>query len=689
MATASRFNRGYSGGLAAGSQAGGGFQSSFQSSFQNNTPTESQSGGRLVPGLNGSMVWQKNADPNAAALDTQPATPALPPPPPTPSPSMAAPDMGNFFSAPLPTLGSSQPMKQQPPSPFGPAPLPFGGARANGGPVMPGRAYLVGERGPEMVVPQQPGMVIPNEALRSGALSSRPAVPVGRGMTPERRMQTWRNRAWTQGNEQAAQAIDQSMFNAQMFGRGSRAAMPMPAPMPMMRAPLPPMPAPPPAAMPMPEPAPLPPAAPAQAQAMQPDVTNPLLFPAVSVAGAGQPAGLPPPPAVSVMRYGNTAYGTGVVNGKPTGTTIPLPLPGTAFPPLTNAEIQQAARAGYEATGVGPDGVPILKPMEPPPQPKVQWQKDDTGKIISGVETVWNPQTRKYEYRRVTVNGDGVPDSQQPGGAPINGMAPMTMPSGVKIEMLPDQASAMQTGQMPNEAYASPLTPEQSLQAARDEYARTGNDTALRAHFARFPSRAAELAQQESAVWQQMNANAQAGLASEQERQLALASREAYIARNNIGPIGEGALALDWARKNPRQAAILRQGSGVNPNIALLEQANQLNAARTGQPMPASAPVQVPTLEQLKAAAEAEDLSRRIGLRQFIDTTARGAQDMGVRLQTAAGNAVDAMRDAPMALDRALLPLRQRVGPAVNQFIYGDPQPGPKRKAYEKAKRGN
>jgi hypothetical protein len=217
----------------------------------------------------------------------------------------------------------------------------------------------------------------------------------------------------------------------------------------------PPMPAPPPAAspaspaMPMPEPAPLPPTppaapAPVQAPAMQPDVTNPLLFPAVSVAGAGQTAGLPPPPVASVMRYGNTAYGTGVINGKPTGTTIPLPLPGTQMPPLTNAEIQQAAQAGYEATGVGPDGVPILKPMAPPPQPKVQWQKDANGQIIGGVETVWNPQTRKYEYRRVTVtdaNGDGIPDSQQQGGAPINGMAapataPRTTKSGITYSLV-------------------------------------------------------------------------------------------------------------------------------------------------------------------------------------------------------------------------------------------------------------
>lgn len=41
----------------------------------------------------------------------------------------------------------------------------FGGFRADGGPMAAGRAYMVGERGPEVVVPGQASMVIPNHAL--------------------------------------------------------------------------------------------------------------------------------------------------------------------------------------------------------------------------------------------------------------------------------------------------------------------------------------------------------------------------------------------------------------------------------------------------------------------------------------------------------------------------------------------
>lgn len=40
----------------------------------------------------------------------------------------------------------------------------FGGARADGGPVFAGRAYLVGERGPELFVPRSAGNIVPNGA---------------------------------------------------------------------------------------------------------------------------------------------------------------------------------------------------------------------------------------------------------------------------------------------------------------------------------------------------------------------------------------------------------------------------------------------------------------------------------------------------------------------------------------------
>lgn len=44
----------------------------------------------------------------------------------------------------------------------------FGGARAEGGPVSAGRAYLVGEQGPELLVPRSSGTVLPNSSSLQG-----------------------------------------------------------------------------------------------------------------------------------------------------------------------------------------------------------------------------------------------------------------------------------------------------------------------------------------------------------------------------------------------------------------------------------------------------------------------------------------------------------------------------------------
>ena len=44
--------------------------------------------------------------------------------------------------------------------------LPFGGAKARGGPVLLGHAYLVGEHGRELHVPRAPGEIISNDVLR-------------------------------------------------------------------------------------------------------------------------------------------------------------------------------------------------------------------------------------------------------------------------------------------------------------------------------------------------------------------------------------------------------------------------------------------------------------------------------------------------------------------------------------------
>ena len=50
--------------------------------------------------------------------------------------------------------------------------------RATGGPVSPGRGYMVGERGPEMFVPTSSGQVMPNGAGQGGARDVRVSINV-------------------------------------------------------------------------------------------------------------------------------------------------------------------------------------------------------------------------------------------------------------------------------------------------------------------------------------------------------------------------------------------------------------------------------------------------------------------------------------------------------------------------------
>jgi hypothetical protein len=60
----------------------------------------------------------------------------------------------------------------------------FGGARADGGPVSAGRAYLVGERGAEIMVPRSAGTVLPNGVGMGGVtINQYQTVNVGQGVS--------------------------------------------------------------------------------------------------------------------------------------------------------------------------------------------------------------------------------------------------------------------------------------------------------------------------------------------------------------------------------------------------------------------------------------------------------------------------------------------------------------------------
>jgi len=484
-----------------------------------------------------------------------------------------APDMNNFFgSAPLPKLGESS-YNQQPPSPFGgPAPLPsaaqgyggqapFGGFRARGGPVMPGQAYVVGERGMEMFVPQQPGMIVPNQAMRSpmaatdspmnrnygGGLADRAATPVGRSgydlnRIAQRTFRQTRNpnmmmsmdsRNLMRERMQAPQGMPMPpapMAPPQMpSGRlvpgrsmGSQVWQPdapmqpdMPAPsMPDQRAGVPALPSMPQDSAPANFNAPafqmpmLPPALTPQGGL---DITQPL--PASTLGGG---AGTPPPPQFQKQTIGAAEV---LTENTPTGSKFlmaqkaPPQLLSTNALRMLNEHNQKNPDKQLMHTGqFEPNGQPILAPakMDKGSAPRVTYTKDTLGNITGGVEQRYNPQTGNWEHHSIKIidaNGDGIPDNQQgggggkPGGGYFDGLLapPPGQPAAATTA---SPATAM--GQMPNVAYANDLNPEQSLAAARDVYARTGNDAALKQHFQNFPSQAVQYGQKESQLWQQI-----------------------------------------------------------------------------------------------------------------------------------------------------------------------------------------
>lgn len=329
----------------------------------------------------------------------------------------------------------------------------------------------------------------------SGPLSSRGTRQVGRSMTPERRLEI----AARRGNMRAAQTL----FNAEQWGRAAGRGMPFPL-MPQA-GPQPASPAAAPGSPPTPAQRPRqpfggPPASPSESlppaavdfSNMMPPLPMPTqpggrfdpqapLPPSMLNGGTG----LPPPPAFQVQNIGsyevltqNTPDGPKFYNARVAPDTAPAPGMTTAGYRMLAEHNRQNPDKPLVFTGqFEPNGNPVLAPapLEQPTE-RVTVRNDDG-------------TTRTYTQPR----GAAAP---APAPGPAGGAAPIerTTQSGVKVQVsMPDQAGT-QTGQMPNEAYANPLTPEQSLAAARAEYLATGNDAALRKHFQQFPSqRAREL----------------------------------------------------------------------------------------------------------------------------------------------------------------------------------------------------
>jgi len=200
------------------------------------------------------------------------------------------------------------------------------------------------------------------------------------------------------------------------------------------------------------------------------DTTQPLP-PSTMMGGAG----LPPPPAYSMQQVGGFNVLTGPDGKGGSKFLNAYTDPNRGGPtPLSAGEMGRIRAAGYAPAEVGgrsfdAQGVPYLQPL---PQPTEKITEGPTG------------TTRTYTQPRGTAppageGGSNYFDSLLP-AAPTANTAP-TAPT-----------ASTQTGQMPNANYAAPINPEQLLDEARNEYARTGNDAALRQYFAQYPSEAVQ-----------------------------------------------------------------------------------------------------------------------------------------------------------------------------------------------------
>lgn len=353
----------------------------------------------------------------------------LPPQPGQTRPPMPMPSPG-VSPLPPPTVGGPPMM---PPPMAGMQMLPFGGYRANGGPVQPGRAYVVGERGPELMVPQVPGTIVPNTGAASspmnrhyaelagsttGSLANRGTRPVGRSANdPQRMNEMAMRRLRSQGDIVGAARLANSnaWLEARMGGPAMRAPM-----MPMMMPPQPsanraPLPMPMPSA-PMSGPDATVPAAPSAPEMPAPAAPEPppsfeQAFNQSPLAGAGPaPLGQPLPPMQ--VPAGTLSRMPGLDQGAFKGAYKEAP-PLMSTVPIPGTDQVQPLVMGQ------PKGAPVSraqppKPAEPPKVPDgIQYEKDALGNITGGKYPAWDDARQTWVIRSIDLDGNGVVSPQE------------------------------------------------------------------------------------------------------------------------------------------------------------------------------------------------------------------------------------------------------------------------------------
>lgn len=122
------------------------------------------------------------------------------------------------------------------------------------------------------------------------------------------------------------------------------------------------------------------------------------------------------------------------------------------------------------------------------PQAPMQYTPPATERVTTDSLTGAESRTFERPLQSTPSPAPAAPGAATPGAAPAAGgpaFQPFKTKSGYDVA-----PAGMQAGQLPNLTQSSPLTPEQSLRAAHDEYARGGYTDAsvFDRHFANFPS---------------------------------------------------------------------------------------------------------------------------------------------------------------------------------------------------------
>jgi hypothetical protein len=370
--------------------------------------------------------------------------------------------------------------------------------------------------------------------------------------------------------------------------------------------------------------------------------------------------GVPPPPAYSMQQVGGFNVLTGPDGKGGSKFLNAYTDPNRGGPtPLSAGEMGRIRAAGYAPAEVGgrsfdAQGVPYLQPLPPVPVPTERVTEGPTG------------TTRTYTQPRGT---QASPPAGEGGSNYFDSLLPAAPTASTQTGQMPVTPTAStQTGQMPNVAYAAPMRseppqastqngemsldtiyetyhPEMILESARQEYARTGDDSGIREHVRRFPSESTRLSQEETQIWQQIGQEMVDHSAAQQAQMDAFNEREKYIQENAFGVMGAGAAARDWEAQNPAKAAIMSRPLPVRDRT-LIAQANRKNAqfwaAHQGLPVPADwadDPGRVPALPPLPLPTPQRPFWQSVGM---------GASAMGNDLAQMPGRLADYGRKNPL-----------------------------------------